>query len=316
MILISTGQRSKVFKDTFIFNTLSKKDKIFVVTDESNLDIYKFDNRNVELAPMNPETFLIFENEEFESLIDFSRTKLSKAFARKLIKNPETFDVTEYFQNKNNFLHSTYGSYYFEPLRKKIKWIHSSLKRGNQALIGINIGEDEHATKKLPISSIVELISKLRIKRGCKFVLFGTGKNNLIREDMILRQTSSFKNEVVTMVGLTDIKYLAQAISLCDLFISSNTFGLHLSTAIGQKTIGIMARVDDSESQISENFHNLIKIKNRDNNCTECNDEDECEMIEKSVGTCFNGVSIEQVAKMANVYLNEPIKETKCQEAL
>tara|TARA_B100001093_G_scaffold356032_1_gene340598 strand:+ start:1279 stop:2241 length:963 start_codon:yes stop_codon:yes gene_type:complete len=94
-------------------------------------------------------------------------------------------------------------------------------------------------TKRIPSSTILEVIEKISKIRKCKFFL-ATGKNN--KEQIILNEIlhSKFKNLCVPLDNLT-IKEILPIIKNCNLSICNDSSFSHLSAALGIKTITLMA---------------------------------------------------------------------------
>jgi heptosyltransferase-2 len=94
-------------------------------------------------------------------------------------------------------------------------------------------------TKRIPSSTILEVIEKISKIRKCKFFL-ATGKNN--KEQIILNEIlhSKFKNLCVPLDNLS-IKEILPIIKNCNLSICNDSSFSHLSAALGVKTITLMA---------------------------------------------------------------------------
>jgi len=294
VLLVTTGSRKKVLKDTQAIRYLENLDnpETIIVTDESNLDIFNSIQKfKVKLYPMNAETFLILKNKKFDLIMDSSHTELSQAFLGEFYNIIHNSNC-HYIRSSNHCVYPN-TDYYFEQLSYPVDFIHSKIKAKGKFLIGINIGESEHVTKKPPVKLLVDLMNKLSLRCECRFVLFGNNYND-VREKMILRSFKFDSNNIISMVGLEEAPLLAQAISLCKVFISFDSFRMHLSTAIGQKTIGLFAR---TSSHLTGDFKNLVKITaDKQIPCQSCNELTECELIETNNPNnyCFNSIDLNE----------------------
>ena len=268
ILVVITGSRKKVLKETYIFNDLLDEYLnnicITIVTDRKNIGLFENINKfKNEVYAITPRSFLILMNIDFDLIINMASEELGMAlinhFEHKLIEGtPFHHPLIE------KPLTNIIGEYYFEEISHPIDSVHSKIRRNGKYLIGINIGENEDISKKLPTFFLSNLINKIDHLIPSKFVLFGT-RINKIKFESISRQTSA---TIIDLIGLEHPQALAQAIKLCDIFISLDSFMMHLSLAIKQKTIGLFINTPFKDIN---NFDVLTKIK------TEFDFKKECE---------------------------------------
>jgi len=292
LLFVITGNRKKVFIDT---GCLSKfygweyetTEKI-IVTDQENMDIFH-NLPKTKVYPMNPETFLILDQKFFWKIIMMPGTELSQAFCERLLSRSGSLNcsvVDEEFPD---------WQYHIIPTQHPIDIVHYRIKRKGSYLIGINIGEEEHVTKKIPYTFLDDLMKHISKQIDVKFVLFGTRYNHL-RLDMIRRDSNV---SIISMVEDFDCHLMVQAISMCDCFISLNRFLLHLSLAIGQDTIGLFYNNEFLGNEENENMIPNLYPYSITNNCDECNDDMECEFIYKMDRHCLDDFSIADISSTA-----------------
>ena len=108
----------------------------------------------------------------------------------------------------------------------------------NQLNILLGIG-GSGSTKRIPAKIFLDVIEKLAKVKKCKFFL-ATGKDN--EEQIILNEIlhSKFKNLCLPLDNLS-IKESLPLIKCCDLSICNDSSFSHLSAALGNKTITLMA---------------------------------------------------------------------------
>ena len=294
LLFIITGTRKEVIMNTGclteFYNSGYEKSKKIIITDQGNMDIFA-NLPKTKIYPMNPETFLILDQKFFWKIIMIPGTELSHAFCEKRLNRSGSLSscvTTEEFPD---------WKYYFNQTPHPIDIVHYRIKRKGSYLIGINIGECEHVTKKLPYTFLDDLMKNLSNKIDVKFVLFGT-KLNQLREQMIKRDNNV---TFISMVEDFDCHIIAQAISMCDCFISLNSFLLHLSIAVKQDTIGMFYRNELKENEIMlPNLYPFVVEKK----CDECNEDEECEFIYKCDECCLESFNAKDIGFMAINILN------------
>jgi ADP-heptose:LPS heptosyltransferase len=287
ILFVLTGSKKEVFKNTGALKDFYKYheniEKI-IVTDESNMDIF-YNLPNTKIYPMNTETFLILDQMFFGKMILMPNTELSYAFCKKLSKRNGTLT------GKIETIKFNDWEYKYIPPSYPIDIVHQKIKRNDKHLIGINIGENEHVTKKLPYSFLCEIMNYVATKKESKFVLFGTESNN-VRAEMLRRECHQ---DMIMMIGNYPTEVFAQAISLCDCFLSLNRFMLHLSLAIEQDTIGLFYNNELEGFKENENMLvNLLPFA-IEGKCEICDDNEECECIYNDNHYCFDNLDVHHI---------------------
>jgi hypothetical protein len=291
LLFIITGTREEVIMNTgcltdFYGSGYEKSEK-FIITDQENMDIF-VNLLKTRVYPMNPETFLILDKKFFWKIIMIPRTELSHAFCERKLNRSGSLSgsvTTEKFPD---------WQYHIMPTQHPIDLIHNKIKRDGSYLVGINIGEEEHVTKKLPYSFISDLMKNVSSLTNAKFVLFGTHINAL-REEMLNRECNA---DMISMVGPYSTEMYAQAISMCDCFISLNRFLLHLSIAIEQDTIGLFYRDEFKDNEENESMLPILYPFVIESECEECNEINECKFIYKGDRCCLNDFDIDEITSM------------------
>jgi len=291
VLFVLTGSKKEVFIGSqFLKPYCNNEDKI-ILTDIEHIDIF-CSLPNTKIYAMNPESFLILAEKSFKNAILRPDTELSIAFCNNFIKKQDDH-ITAILVSKP----TEPWKYYFNQTPHPIDIVHQKLKRKGKYLIGINVGETEHVTKKLSYSFLCELMDYVSSKTSCRFVLFGTTESQ-IRSEMLRRECNS---DTISMIGDFNIDMFSQAISMCDCFISLNSFLLHLSIAVKQDTIGMFYRDELKEKEIMlPNLYPFVVKKK----CDECEDDDECRFIYKCDERCLESFNAKDIGFMAMNILN------------
>ena len=111
-------------------------------------------------------------------------------------------------------------------------------------------------TKRIPAKTFISVIRKINTKKKCKFFLV-TGKNE--DEQIILNQimNSEFKEKCIPLDNLTIAETLP-IIKNCNVSICNDTSFSHLSSALGIKTITLMADTPLIYGSYSSNMYPII----------------------------------------------------------
>jgi len=110
-------------------------------------------------------------------------------------------------------------------------------------IIGINTGSAERWPKQLSIKKTVQLIDKLYRKYKPSILLFG-GPNEVERNKEILKLT---KVPVIHTGCGNDLLEFPALISVCSLFVTTDTLGLHVALALKRKTICLIGPTSPAE---------------------------------------------------------------------
>ena len=111
-------------------------------------------------------------------------------------------------------------------------------------------------TRRIPSKTFIKVMEKILEKKNCKFFL-ATGKN--IGEQQILKEilNSKFQDKCVPLDNLK-ISETLPIIKNCDISICNDTSFSHLSSALGLKTITLMADTPLIYGSYSSNMYPII----------------------------------------------------------
>ena len=125
----------------------------------------------------------------------------------------------------------------------------------NQLNIFLGVG-GSGPTKRIPAKTFLSMMKKIDVKKDCKFFL-ATGKNN--QEQIILNEImdSEFKEKCFALDDLS-ISQILPIIKNCNVTISNDTGFSHLSSALGIKTITLMADTPLIYGSYSSNMYPII----------------------------------------------------------
>ncbi|MCC6544052.1 MAG: glycosyltransferase family 9 protein [Nitrospirae bacterium] len=105
---------------------------------------------------------------------------------------------------------------------------------GGDFVIGFQPGaSDRH--KMWATGRYVELAKKLTSRLGAKVIVFGSGGERALGEEIKMGVGS----DVIDMVGKTSLKELAAYLKCCNLLVSNDSGTMHIATAVGTRVIGI-----------------------------------------------------------------------------
>jgi len=121
------------------------------------------------------------------------------------------------------------------------------LRRHNLArtdlIVGINTGSADRWPKALPIKKTAKLIDILHKRYNAKILLFG-GPNEIERN----RQIHAFSSSQIIDTGCgNDLYEFPALVSICSIFVSSDSLGLHVALALKRKTIVLVGPTSPSE---------------------------------------------------------------------
>uniref|UniRef100_A0A6M3KZN8 Putative glycosyltransferase n=1 Tax=viral metagenome TaxID=1070528 RepID=A0A6M3KZN8_9ZZZZ len=315
-LVICCGRRRNVMKMTggikWILSKLDQFEKsvaeMIIVSDKENIDIFSsITSFKTKLMPLNAETFLIvkFLSKELEvnPIFSYCEDDLSRALMKDIsYEDRYTLSILDTSKNFRKFV-----NYFFEKPSYPIDIVHSKIKKGNKKfLIGINIGEDEHPTMRPTFTFLSELIARLKILLPCKIVLFGgpisNNDNLLIREGMIKNRTGT--SDIISFIKEAETAPItSQAISLCNVFISHDSFLLHLANAVQTKSIGLFGNTCFDELLV-RTIHAMSPT--REFECRPC-EKQECRLMETENGNCFENIPVKEVVRLACNLLKEGV---------
>jgi len=126
---------------------------------------------------------------------------------------------------------------FFRLTKNQREIANSFLKKNNllssNLIIGLNLGAADRWPKALPINKSISLIEKIYKKYNAKIVLLG-GPNEIDRNKEILRKS---KVPVIDAGCNNSLNEFISIVSACNLLITTDSLGLHISLALKRKTI-------------------------------------------------------------------------------
>lgn len=139
-------------------------------------------------------------------------------------------------------------------------------------IIGINTGSADRWPKHLPVKKTIELIAVLYKQLNAKIILFG-GPNEIERNKEICRLS---KVPIIDAGCGNDLLEFPALISVCNLFITTDSLGLHVALALKRKTICLIGPTSYSEIDTYGIGEKIISKSN----CICCYKKD-CKSMEK-----------------------------------
>ena len=135
-----------------------------------------------------------------------------------------------------------------------------------KSLLKYNINNDElnvllgiggsGPTKRIPSRTFLKVMEKLETLKKCRFFL-ATGKNDDEQKILTEIYNTKFKEKCVTLDNL-NIKEILPIIKNCNVAICNDTSFSHLSSALGVKTITLMADTPLIYGSYSTNMYPII----------------------------------------------------------
>jgi len=176
----------------------------------------------------------------------------------------------------------------------------------NNLIIGINTGSADRWPKALSIKKTVELINLIYKKFNAKIILFG-GPNEINRNNEILSLAKA--PVIITGCGNNLFEFPA-LINVCNLFISTDTLGLHVALALKRKTIVLIGPTSPSEIEMYGLGEKIIA----DSLCICCYKRD-CKSMEKiDINKIINTIS--KLLKQKITLLITAYKEPRISKAI
>jgi heptosyltransferase-2 len=110
-------------------------------------------------------------------------------------------------------------------------------------IVGLNTGSGERWPKDLPLDKTLNLINFLDKNLGATILLFG-GLNEEKRNREIMKKS---KAHIIDTGCGNDIVEFPALVSICNLFITADTLGLHVALALKRRTIVLVGPTSFSE---------------------------------------------------------------------
>jgi len=115
--------------------------------------------------------------------------------------------------------------------------------------------------KEWSTERFAKLADHISRKHGAKIVVFG-GKNETKRSEKMIRQIGK-ETFFVDSTGMFNIDELKAAISMLDVFVSSDTGPIYIAEAFGVATVDIVGPVDENDQPPVGEFHKIVKWEAR-----------------------------------------------------
>lgn len=157
-------------------------------------------------------------------------------------------------------------------------------------IIGINAGSADRWPKELPIKKTAELIENLYKKYKAKILLFG-GPNEAKRNKEILK---SLKVPIIDTGCGNNLVEFPALISVCNLMITTDSLGLHVSLALKRKTICLIGPTSSSEIDMYGIGEKII-----------ADSKDVCSY--KTETDCMNKINLKEVEEAIKKILEQKI---------
>jgi heptosyltransferase-2 len=157
-------------------------------------------------------------------------------------------------------------------------------------ILGINTGSADRWPKQLSIEKTAKLIDLLSKKYKAKILLFG-GPNEIERNRQIIAKSHS--HIIDTGCG-NDLVEFPALISVCSLFITTDSLGVHVSLALKRKTICLLGPTSSNEVDMYGFGEKVVA----DSKCLCCYKSD-CKSMEK--------ISLKKIIQSVDNLLNEKI---------
>jgi len=287
ILIIKTGAMGDVLRCNFIAQALKEKyarfdPKIIWLTAENAIPLFvnnpyvtkviaEKDKEKLRNFPFD----LIINLEESKELCEFACSLRYKRIIGFLFKNgkfsatetaKEWFDMSrlgkkpqnDILKKKNRKTHKQIigeiiglNHKKYEPFlrlnQRQRRIAKEFLKRHNlkrtDLIIGINAGSADRWPKSLAVKKTVDLINKVQKKYGAKMLLFG-GPQEIERNKKIM---SLVKVPVIDTGCGNDLLEFPALISVCSLFITTDSLGLHVALALKRRTVCLVGPTSPAE---------------------------------------------------------------------
>jgi len=194
--------------------------------------------------------------------------------------------------------------------KKQKEFAFNFLRRYNLSktdlIIGINTGSAERWPKQLSIKKTVDIIDKLYKKYKAKILLFG-GPNEVNRNQKILQLS---KSPIISTGCGNDLFEFPSLISICNLFITCDTLGFHISLALKRKTIVLVGPTSPAELDMYKIGEKIVAKSN----CICCYRSDCKSMKNINVGEIM--ARVDKLLKQKITFLITAFKESNLGKAI
>ena len=189
-------------------------------------------------------------------------------------------------------------------LKKDMENVDKLLKEyslNNKKIIGIHCGTAETAPwRSWKKEKFAKLIEKL-VEGGFYIILTGTKSDDYINKKVLNLINNKHSDKIFNFAGKTNLREFAYLLTKFEIFISNDTGPMHLSAAMGTKTMGLFG------PNLPERFapfgkKNVAIYKARDLDCSPCINVHKGEFKDcKLNGKCMDLIDVNDVY---NVVIN------------
>jgi ADP-heptose:LPS heptosyltransferase len=134
--------------------------------------------------------------------------------------------------------------------KKQLEFSENFKKRNNisneEEVIGLNTGAGDRWPKQLELKKTVKLIENLYKRHKARLILFG-GPNEIERNKEILSLT---KVPLIDAGCRNSLEEFTSLVNLCDLFITSDSMGVHVAVGLKKKIISFFGPTSANEIEL------------------------------------------------------------------
>jgi len=157
-------------------------------------------------------------------------------------------------------------------------------------IVGMNTGAADRWPKSLSTKKTAELIDKIYKKHKANILLFG-GPNEFKRNKEIIRLS---KSPIIDTGCGNDLVEFPALVSVCNIFITTDSLGLHIALALKRKTLALIGPTSFSEVDM----YNLGEKITPDSKCLCCYKQD-CKSMKK--------ISLDKILKLISLMRKQKI---------
>lgn len=265
----STISRLSIEKFNVIINLdPSKQSSALATFANSDIKLGFMINASGKVFPVNESAYEWFEMGAFDYL-----KKSNKKTYQQIISE---ICGLEYCKDEIVFILSSNEKKFAEDFKSKYKLEKYDL------IFGINAGASNRwQFKKWRLDGYVELITRLLDEYNCAVLLYGSAE-----ETEINGKLNRISQRVIDTGSDNSLREFAALIDLSDIFITGDTLGLHIATALKKNVICIFGPTSYNEI---EDYGRITKIK-PDMDCLTCY-KNTCDFVPN----CMDNVTVDMV---------------------
>ncbi|MEK6953084.1 MAG: glycosyltransferase family 9 protein, partial [Nanoarchaeota archaeon] len=180
--------------------------------------------------------------------------------------------------------------YVFNLSKEDIDFASAFIKKNNlkksDIIIGLNTGCGQlYPNKKWSLANYLELIQKFTNQPNVKFLLFG-GPSEVKTNSHIYKNFNK-KIDIIDTTNKTTISEFSSLINLCTIFVTGDTFGMHLAIALKRPVVALFGPTPAQEIDMYDLGTKLIaKV-----DCLNCYDQFPC----SRKPNCMDTITTEEV---------------------